>query len=76
MTRHPFWSDKEHIEMHTRFHTQLIFPGLVAKLDEQEERDLHVVLFGLAYPCPSPYDVIGNGTKMMQAYEWINSMVR
>ena len=24
MARHLFWSDKEHIEMHTRLHTQVV----------------------------------------------------
>ncbi|OBT69547.1 hypothetical protein VE03_01179 [Pseudogymnoascus sp. 23342-1-I1] len=40
MIRHPFWSEEEHIEMHTRFHTRAVFEGLIAKLKEEEEDDL------------------------------------
>lgn len=76
MIRQPFWSDEEHIEMFTRFHTRIVFPGLVATLQEEEEDELDEVLFEIAYPCPSPFYVVGSERKTIEAYQWINSMVR
>ncbi|KFY72462.1 hypothetical protein V499_07421 [Pseudogymnoascus sp. VKM F-103] len=76
MIRHPLWSDKENIEMQTRFHTRIVFPGLVEKLGQEEEDELDEVLFNIAYPSPSPFLVFNNEKKAIQAYQWINSMVR
>lgn len=76
MIRYPFWSDEEHIEMHTRFHTRVIFPGLIAKLEKEEEGKLDEVLFGIAYPCPSLSYVFSSERKTIEANQWINSMVR
>ncbi|KFY32187.1 hypothetical protein V493_00439 [Pseudogymnoascus sp. VKM F-4281 (FW-2241)] len=67
MIRHPFWSDEQHIEMHTRFHTRVVFPGLLAKLGEKEEGNLDEVLFEIAYPCPSPSHDFGSKRKRMEA---------
>ncbi|OBT80013.1 hypothetical protein VF21_01127 [Pseudogymnoascus sp. 05NY08] len=76
MIRNPLWSDEENIEMRTRFHTRIVFPGLVAKLAEEEEDELDEVLFDIAYPCPSPFYVFNSEKKTIQAYQWINSMLR
>lgn len=76
MIRHPFWSDEEHIEMLTRFLTRVVFPGLVATLEEEEEDELDEVLFEIAYPCPSPFYAFSSKGKAIQAYQWINSTVR
>lgn len=76
MIRHPFWSDEEHMEMLTRFLTRVVFPGLVATLEEEEEDDLDEVLFEIAYPCPLPFYVFSSKGKVVQAYQWINSTVR
>ncbi|KFY18030.1 hypothetical protein V492_00195 [Pseudogymnoascus sp. VKM F-4246] len=59
MIRHPFWSDEEHMEMLTRFLTRVIFPGLVATLEEEEEDGLDEVLFEIAYPCLSMDQLYG-----------------
>lgn len=74
--RHSLWSDKENIEMQTRFHTRIVFPGLVERLGQEEEDELDEVLFNIAYPCPSPFYVFNNEKKGIQAYLWINSMLR
>jgi hypothetical protein len=76
MVMNPLWSDEENIEMHSRFHTRIVFPGLVEKLGQEEEDLLDEVLFDIAYPCPSPFYAFNNEKKAIQAYQWINSMVR
>lgn len=76
MILHPFWSDEEHTEMHTRFHTRIVFPSLIATLEDEDKGKLEEVLFDIAYPCPSPCYLFGSKRKMIEAYQWINHMVR